>query len=415
MEVLVDRDVLAVHGTHLHVCRDAGPGESVLVEVARLETRFVRPGQARDRQIEDGLPDLSGRIELQTPRGEAAGGEDERPRPIGERPARGVRHDAFEAPSAGFAACDGASDDEASPCAPQRRGHRLEQADPGNRGRKRRHFEDRVSEPGLELVPHLSGAVQTEHGGEADDLAGHEMPPQLGQHRLGKSRLLEAPREAEPADVLRIAERGRELDGASGDGRIAGQASTSDVVREVGREEILEPVQAHEQEAPASAQVAGGHRLRHERRGLGDADRRRDEEVLVEVAAVVVVAQACPEPAEAVTDGLHGEAAVGVPRMRLDELRQRSRGALDRTACVAEDVDRGGRKVGCPHTLREDGHALTFLGQPQGSRQSGETRADHDRVVARSPSASEPRPGVRHAGRCSTPSRPWKIQSSRRA
>jgi len=64
------------------------------------------------------------------------------------------------------------------------------------------------------------------------------------------------------------------------------------------------------------------------------------------------------------------------------------------------------------HAFGEDGHALSRLGQPQGRRQPGEAGADHDRVVART---GGPRPDVRHSGRCSTASRPWKIQSSRRA
>src|SRR5919204_2422992 len=102
MEVLIDRLALVVHGTHLRVDRDAGPGKRVLVEVAWLEPRLVWPRQARHRQVEDGLPNDPGRVQLQSARGKAAGREDERPRPIGERPARGVRLDGFDTSAVDF-------------------------------------------------------------------------------------------------------------------------------------------------------------------------------------------------------------------------------------------------------------------------------------------------------------------------
>ena len=104
VEVLVDRSALAVHGPPALVDCNPGAGEGVVVEVARPEERLVRPGQARHGQIEDRLANLSGRVELEAGRGETAGRQHERARPVGLRPACGVHHYTVDAAVAPLAA-----------------------------------------------------------------------------------------------------------------------------------------------------------------------------------------------------------------------------------------------------------------------------------------------------------------------
>jgi hypothetical protein len=89
-------------------------------------------------------------------------------------------------------------------------------------------------------------------------------------------------------------------------------------------------------------------------------------------------------------------------RMCVCEPRQLLRGVLDSPVMEPEHVDRRRGEMHRTDPLGDDEHPLTFVRQPETGRQSGETGADHDRVV-------------RHAGRCWTPSSPWKIQSSSRA
>jgi len=89
-------------------------------------------------------------------------------------------------------------------------------------------------------------------------------------------------------------------------------------------------------------------------------------------------------------------------RMRICEPRKRLCWALDFSVVKAEHVDRRRGKMRRADSLGDHEHPLTFVGQPETGRQSGETGADHDRVVS-------------HAGKCWTPSKPWKIQSSSRA
>src|SRR5207247_3433215 len=166
------------------------------------------------------------------------------------------------------------------------------------------------------LPPDLSGAFDTEHGRKADDLARDEIAVELGQNRVAEIGLFETLGEAQRADVTRPAERRRELDHAGGDRRVPWPLGSSNVVREVGGKEILEPAKPDEDEAAALSQVAGGHRLRQQRRRLRGPDRGRDEEVLLESAAVALVAQAGLEPVEAATEQLNRELPVGVLRVR---------------------------------------------------------------------------------------------------
>src|SRR5205823_5640715 len=166
---------------------------------------------------------------------------------------------------------------------------------------------------------------------------------------------LEAAGEARRADVAGVAERRPKLDDAGGDGGVPWERSSSKVVGEVGGEEILEPAKSDEDETAALAQVAGGHRLRHQRGRLRDADSGGDEEVLVEAAAVAVFLEASLEPVEAGTNELHRKTPVGMLRVCSREFRQRLRGAVDRAVGVAEHVDRGGGEVCCADTLGEDG------------------------------------------------------------
>ena len=88
--------------------------------------------------------------------------------------------------------------------------------------------------------------------------------------------------------------------------------------------------------------------------------------------------------------------------MRGRELRQRLRRALHRLGSEAEHVDRRRREMRRADAPGDHEHPLALVGQPERRRQAGEAGADHDGVVA-------------HVGKCWTPSRPWKIQSSSRA
>ena len=103
-------------------------------------------------------------------------------RPVGQRPACGVRHHTLEAAVAPLGPGDRAPDHEPGTLPPQRRGHRLVDANARNRRRQGRHFEDRVPEPCFELAPDLSRASDTEHGRKADDLARDEIAVELGQN-----------------------------------------------------------------------------------------------------------------------------------------------------------------------------------------------------------------------------------------
>jgi hypothetical protein len=272
-----------------------------------------------------------------------------------------------------------------------------------------------MPEPRLELLPDVSRASETEHCRETDALARYEVASELDENGLAEPGLLEAPGEAGGADVARVPERRLQLDDAGGDGGISRQRGPREVVGQVSGEEILEPAKSDEDEAAAPEQVAGGHRLGQQSRRLRDADGGRNEDVLVEGAAVAVVDQAGLEPVEAGTDELDGNARVGMLRVGGGEFRQHPSRAVDRPVGVAEHVDRRRREVGRADALREDNHPLSFLGQTQRRGQAGEARADDDGVVAARPDPNKPRASGRHWGRCWTERRPWKIQSSRRA
>src|SRR5207302_1334302 len=103
-----------------------------------------------------------------------------------------------------------------------------------------------------------------------------------------------------------------------------------------------------EDEAAALSQVAGGHGLREERGWLRGSNRGRDEEVLVEAAAVAVVAQAGLEPVETGTEQLDRELPVGVLRVSGGELGQRlpelvaMQDRLDALPPLLEKVQQGG-------------------------------------------------------------------------
>src|SRR4029078_7174713 len=99
--------------------------------------------------------------------------------------------------------------------------------------------EDLVAEPRLQLAPDVRGVVEAEHGRQADDLAGDEGPVQFGEHGFPEGGLLEPPGEAQWADVAGLAERWRNLDDSSRDGRAAGPHCSSKAVSEVGGDKAL--------------------------------------------------------------------------------------------------------------------------------------------------------------------------------
>src|SRR5204863_8999831 len=113
----------------------------------------------------------------------------------------------------------------------------------------------------FELGPDLSRPSDTEHSREADDLARHEVAVELDENRLAEVGLLEAPGEADAADVPRVAKRGLELDHTGKDFRASGNRSTSEIVGQVGGVEVLQRAQPDEDNAAALAAVAGGVRL----------------------------------------------------------------------------------------------------------------------------------------------------------
>ena len=98
-------------------------------------------------------------------------------------------------------------------------------------------------------------------------------------------------------------------------------------------------------------------------------------------------------------------------RMRRPERAERLERLLHALAVVvAEHVDRARREMGRADALGEHEHPRARLGQPHAGGEPSEPAADDDRVVVAHVAGS--RTG---AGRFSTSSRPWKIQSSSRA
>ena len=96
---------------------------------------------------------------------------------------------------------------------------------------------------------------------------------------------------------------------------------------------------------------------------------------------------------------------------------QRVERPLDPVGRVAEDVDRRAREMGRADALGEHEHARAGLREPDRRAQPREARPDDDDVVVAHAwtTSSALAFAASASGRCSTSSRPWKIQSSSRA
>jgi hypothetical protein len=175
-------------------------------------------------------------------------------------------------------------------------------------------------------------------------------------------------------------------------------ARPAQVVGQQRRVEVLERPQADD--ADLAGRGAGRHRLRHERRRLQRAHRRRQQQVLLEAAHVRIGLHHVLPPRDR-----RGQPVATDERVRMvgTQLRHRLGRSLDPVRRVAEHVDRARAQVRRPHALGQHEHARAALGEPHRGRQAGQPGPSDDDVV------------VAHPGTCSTSSRPWKIQSSSRA
>ena len=153
---------------------------------------------------------------------------------------------------AGLGADDlGAEDDPAARGA-QRRHEDAVDAQAGDRGRERRHLEDRAAEARLELGVDLGPVPQPEHRREADALARAQPHGELRGDQRTDLRAVEGARQAEPVLVDAL-ERQVELDGASRD------AEAREVVRQQGRVEVLQLAQPHDTHRVVAPEIAPGH------------------------------------------------------------------------------------------------------------------------------------------------------------
>ena len=191
--------------------------------------------------------------------------------------------------------------------------------------------------------------------------------------------------------------------------------------------EVAQCPEADHAQPGAGAQVAAGHRLGHDGRRARRADGAGQQEVLVEAPAVAVGRQRPGrhprrEPVDRRADPLDADRRVGVRGTLGHQAGDRVARALDAVGRVAEDVDRAAGQVRRAHALGEHEHAGAPLGRPHRGAEPGEPRADDDDVgdhAGWATASGSVSGGVGRrcgsAGRCSTSSSPWKIQSSRRA
>ena len=264
-------------GAQVAADRHAGAAHRVLVEVRRREPLGRR--DAGDRQPERHLARLPVRVELEAARSEAAGRQHDpvgRLRHLAQPDADAQRRDAIRrtrsAPMTTLLSIT------RPPAPAQPVAQRLRHAHARHRRRQRRHLED--GPPEL-LLQRRASAVAVERPAppgrrrarrpRRDDRARDLVPERRGRRTRARSR----------ASSRRRGPRARTS--SSTDARV--DAGAPQVVGEQRGVEVLERAEADDADRVRRA-VAGGHRLRHERRRLQRADRGRQQQVLLEAADV---------------------------------------------------------------------------------------------------------------------------------
>ena len=278
-----------------------------------------------------------------------------------------------------------------------------------NRRGQGRDLEHGATEPLLELAPHRVRVGDPEHGRKGHALLGREPAGHLARDVAPESGVVEGAREAERVHVGATLGHEVELDPARAHAR-AGQR-----VGGQRRVKVLQGPKADDADGRVvAAEVAAGHGLGHHRRGPPHSDRGRQQQVLLHPAGVRVGGERpgrypLLEPVNGRGHAVRAHQGIGMFGPGLDKRADGVGRALDGLRHVAENVDRARAQVSRADPLGQNEHARPVLGQAHGGGQPGQAGAHHDHVVVAHAAASS------SGGRCSTSSRPWKIQSSRRA
>ena len=284
-----------------------------------------------------------------------------------------------------------------APRARERRGESAEEPHPRHRRRQRRDLEHRPAERAFERRDRPRAARRSRaRRGTPRARPSRSCARELGQHALAERRRVERSRVPELVDVGAALGRQVEHDRARVDLR------PPQAVGEQRRMEVLErrrsprPRPRRPSRRSPCAIVSGT-----------TADGRSTP------TAVGSSRLASSDPRGTGTRSSSQSSAAVMPstptrRVRMARAlgqvrRQRLLRRVHPLGRVAEHVDRARRVMRRADALGQHEHARAALGQPHGGGQPRQAGADHDHVV------------VTHAGRCSTSSRPWKIQSSSRA
>ncbi len=141
-----------------------------------------------------------------------------------------------------------------------------------------------MTEPLLERAEREVRIPDPEHGGEPHALDAPEPPDELGDHLGAERGVVERAGEPERVDVGPFLGSQVQLDRPRQDA----DAGAREVAGQQRRVEVLEPAEADDADRAAAAQVAVSHRLWHHRRRPRDADRGRQQQVLLDAAHVGV-------------------------------------------------------------------------------------------------------------------------------
>src|SRR5207245_127899 len=157
-------------------------------------------------------------------------------------------------------------------------------------------------------------------------LIGFQLSGQRLHDPVTEPRFVKPASEPDASGVCVAIVRWFELDESSRDS--SRKLSSGQVVREIGRVEVLQTAQADENKPAAAAQIAGDHRLWHQRRRLRHADGGRQQPVVVEPSPVAELGGAPAQPVQGLGDAVRGDVRVWMSWMRRDESRQRLLGTL---------------------------------------------------------------------------------------